>query len=160
VSSIEPVCLTDPIRSQRFSRSQRLNPNTPLWPYFVPHPLVDFDNDLQSFFRTGQPWRFSAPAALLPLGPTVPTSRPGRRSHLLSDASQQAAPRTQNTLSPTTLSVTFCDAASHFAKPENAPAAPGFRALLRPGVRHSARRVNVTQSRCSLDLDPLRGIPG
>lgn len=36
---------------------------------------------------------------------------------------------------------------------------PGSRALLRPGVRHSRRRVNVTWSRCSLDLFPLRGIP-
>jgi hypothetical protein len=36
---------------------------------------------------------------------------------------------------------------------------PGSRALLRPGVRHSVRRVNVEQSRCSPDLLPLRGVP-
>jgi hypothetical protein len=29
---------------------------------------------------------------------------------------------------------------------------PGFRAFLRPGVRHSVRRVNAEQSRCSPDL--------
>lgn len=36
---------------------------------------------------------------------------------------------------------------------------PGSRALLRPGIRHSGRRVNVEQSRCSLGLLPLRGAP-
>lgn len=36
---------------------------------------------------------------------------------------------------------------------------PGSRALLRPGIRHSARRVNVEQSRCSPGLLPLRGLP-
>jgi len=36
---------------------------------------------------------------------------------------------------------------------------PGSRALLRPGVRHSARRINVEQSRCSPGLLPLRGLP-
>jgi hypothetical protein len=39
------------------------------------------------------------------------------------------------------------------------PGDPGFRALLRPGVRHFERRVSATRSRCSLGLCPLRGLP-
>lgn len=34
-----------------------------------------------------------------------------------------------------------------------------FRALVRPGVRHSGHAVNVGQSRCSPGLLPLRGLP-
>jgi hypothetical protein len=90
-----PVYLTDAIRSQRFSRSQRFFPDTPSWPYFVPHPLVGFRNDLQSFSRTGQPWRFSAPAALLPLAPAASTNRYVRRTRPPGSATQHAAPRNQ-----------------------------------------------------------------
>jgi hypothetical protein len=37
-----PDCLPDTIRSQRFSRSQRLDPTWALWPCFMPHPPLGF----------------------------------------------------------------------------------------------------------------------
>jgi hypothetical protein len=42
------VCLSDTIRSQRFSRSQRFEPARASWLCFTPHPPLGFRDGLQS----------------------------------------------------------------------------------------------------------------
>jgi hypothetical protein len=122
------ACLPSAFRSQGFSPSQRFHPGTPSWLCFKPHPPLGFMG-LQSFSRRGQPWCLSAPVALLSSG-APRQSRTSRlvwmRRHIRSDEPNRRARHTTG--------------------------GPGSRALLRPGVRHSTRRVNVTQSRCSPGL--------
>jgi hypothetical protein len=130
------VYLTSAFRSQGFSPSQRFDPGTPSRLCFKSHPLVGF-----VAFRAfpaaasrgvSRHSRLSCHRVLHGREPDEPTAT----------AACDASPRTSRT-----------DSARHTTGD------PDFRALLRPGVRHSARRVTVTQSRCSLDLCPLRGVP-
>jgi len=130
------VCLTNAFRSQGFAPSQRFDPGTPSWLCFKPHPSIGFMG-LQSFSHRGQPWCLSALSALLPS--SAPGHTPNKPVASVADESAWPASRTDHVRHTT--------------------GDPDSRALLRPGVRHSARRVNVVQSRCSLDLFPLRGMP-
>jgi hypothetical protein len=128
-----PVFLTDTIRSQGFSPSQRFCPTQTLWLYFAPHPLIGF-----------------RPSELFPPEPAVmsldilcsPAIR--RPCHL---ANQMPIRKTRQVLRQ----------AADTGYVERGR--PGFRALLQPGVRHLAWRVSAVQSRCSLGLCPLRGLP-
>jgi hypothetical protein len=46
------VCLSDTLRSQSFSLSQRFEPARALWLCFAPHPPLGFVHGLQSFSRS------------------------------------------------------------------------------------------------------------
>jgi hypothetical protein len=61
------VCLTDTIRSQSFSLSQRFNPARASWLCFAPHPPIGFRSS--ELFPLGQPWHLSVLAALMPFQP-------------------------------------------------------------------------------------------
>jgi hypothetical protein len=130
------VYLTSAFRSQGFSPSQRFDPGTPSRLCFKSHPLVGFSG-LQSFSRHGQSSCLSTLAALLPSG--APRTRAGRADRVY--GVRRVCPDEPDV-----------DA-------RHTPGDPGFRALLRPGVRHFERRVSATRSRCSLGLCPLRGLP-
>lgn len=132
------VCLPDAFRSQSFSPSQRFSPGHSSWLCFTPHPPLGF-MDLQSFSH--------------------PTSRDVSRHPVLS--CRRPRPHNETTfrsacpvwhlqrIGPTSgRSMSLC-----------AQQWSGSRALLLPGIRHSPLRVNVAESRCSLGLHPLRGLP-
>jgi hypothetical protein len=59
------VCLTNTIRSQGFSPSQRLNPTRASWLCFAPHPPIGFRPS--KLFPLNQPFRLSTFVTLLPL---------------------------------------------------------------------------------------------
>jgi hypothetical protein len=128
-------CLPSAFRSQGFSPSQRLDPGTPSWLLF----------QATSAHRLhGSPELLPSRSASVPLGtscsPAIECSMTCRASrHIRGRRDIHSASR--------------ADHQRHTAGD------PGSRALLRPGVRHSVRRVNVTRSRCSPDLFPLRGVP-
>lgn len=133
-----PACLTDAIRSQSFSLSQRFSPGQSSWLYFTPHPPLGFMG-LQSFSH--------------------PVSRDvSRHPHTLMPLTQPHCETTFHSACP----------AWHLARtgPTSGQSTvrcarqwSDYRALLLPSIRHSPFRVNVTESRCSLGLDPLRGLP-
>jgi hypothetical protein len=128
-------CLPSAFRSQGFSPSQRFDPGTPSWLYFKPHPPVGFMG-LQSFSHRGQPSCLSA--FLLLSCHRVLLDAPANRRARGTSTHPSGKPDRQW---------------------RRTNGDPGSRALLRPGVRHSTRRVNVTSSRCSPGLFPLRGVP-
>ena len=72
------VCLSDTIRSQSFSLSQRFDLTRASWPCFVPHPPLGFAHGLQSFSRSASRTASRRPlpscrytgGALALLGPT------------------------------------------------------------------------------------------
>lgn len=62
------VCLSDTVRSQRFSRSQRFAPTCALWLCFAPHPPLGFRPSELSSTRTSRSIS-RCPHALWPLEP-------------------------------------------------------------------------------------------
>jgi len=80
------VYLTNAFRSQGFSPSQRLDPDTPSWLYYEPHPPLGLMG-LQSFSRRGQPRCLSAP----PCSPAIGHSRTSRTSRLRLRVSSHAS---------------------------------------------------------------------
>jgi hypothetical protein len=61
---VVPVCLSDTVRSQGFSPSQRFEPARASWLCFAPHPPIGFRPS--ELFPLSQPEHLSMPVALLP----------------------------------------------------------------------------------------------
>lgn len=88
-----PVCLAGTFRSRGFAPPQRLDPLVTSWLCFTPHPPVGFRPPEP--FPRDQPWRLSAPDALLP---SDDTPRCGRtRSECLIPASEPCSGRASDT---------------------------------------------------------------
>jgi hypothetical protein len=77
--SITPDCLSGALRSRGFSPPQRFDPPRASWLCFAPHPPLGFSWSSE-LFPLCQPWRLSAPSALLPFGWLVATLERTRES--------------------------------------------------------------------------------